>query len=44
MKDIQKRIDELEEVLFYLEMADYIDWEKYNRYEKELNELKEAQK
>ena len=43
-EEIIKKIDEIEDYRFYLEMQNFLDWEKYDAAGKELKELKEALK
>lgn len=41
-EDILKRIEKLKETIWYLEMADFLDWERYNQYKTELKKLEKA--
>ena len=39
-QDIMDRIEFLKDLMWYEEMKDYIDWPKYNEWERELKELR----
>ena len=44
VKELKKRIEDLEETLFYIEMIDhwtYEDGKLYDKYSKELQQIKE---
>ena len=41
-EDILKRIEKVKDTIWYLEMADFLDWKKYDQYKKELKELEKA--
>lgn len=40
-KEIEKRIEQLENMMWFEEMKDFIDWTTYNAWEKERRELRE---
>lgn len=39
-KEIAKKIESLESSIFYMQMQSFINWELYNKWKKELKELK----
>jgi hypothetical protein len=39
-KNIQQKIEAIETQMFYMEMANFINWTEYNKLQKEIQELK----
>ena len=38
-REIEKRIDQIEDAMWFMEMGEFIDWPKYRQYKDEVQAL-----